>query len=167
MRGFISVLPIVAILQGCGTISREAGYPGGNVDYVADRYTLFAQGHDQQVNRYLVSLSLIAPLIAETVQSPNKAKLSAERIKDLFKSIEKLEDASKECALPNLPKKGIVKQIEFEACYSTKAGNPLGSAFSFESLSFEVNKSLNDALKKAFHNLDVRTNVSKVLALNR
>jgi hypothetical protein len=120
------------------------------------------------VNRYLVALSLVAPLIAETVQSSGEAKLSAERISDLYGAIEKLESAAERCSLPkNLTKDSDIKLVKLSDinCRSTAAGNKDGSALSFESLSFEVNKSLSDALKQAFDNLNIRANANQIIAL--
>jgi hypothetical protein len=155
------------MLLGCSTISREAGYPGGNVGYLADRHTLFAKGQDQRVNRYLVMLSLLTPLVAETVETSGEARLSAERIKVLYQDIQKLEAASKLCALPsNLNENSPIETIKAEECSETDAATATGTAHSFESLSFDVTKSLNGALKQAFDNLEIRSNVKKVIALN-
>lgn len=156
---------IAIVLIGCSTIKREAGYPGGNFGYLADRHALFAKGHEQQVNRYFVTLALLTPLVAETVETPSEAKLSAERIKYLYKNIEKLQEASKKCTLPKLTVTPTVSEIELGNCDINKAASLDGSALSFESLSFEVSKSLNDALKQSFDNLEIRSNASKVIAL--
>jgi len=158
---------IVVILQGCTVVKREAGYPGGNVGYLADRHTIFSKGQEQQVNRYLISLALLAPLIAETVETSGEAKLSAERIKTLYKNIEKLEAASQRCTLPKLSRKPNLSEINLsQDCSEDTAANKNGTALGFESLSFDVNKSLNDALKQAFDNLKIRSNASRVLKLD-
>lgn len=167
MRIFF-VCSIFILVQGCSVISREAGYPGGNVGYLADRHTLFARGQNQQVNRYFVTLSLLAPLIAETVQGSGEAKLSAERISDLYGDIERLEAAAKRCTIPNnLTKESKIQEVRLSeaTCSNADAGNIDGSALSFESLSFEVNKSLSDALKQAFDNLDIRANAARIIVL--
>ncbi len=168
MQRFFNAFIILVLLQGCSTISREAGYPGGNVGYVADRYALFARGQNEQVNRYLVTLALLAPLIAETVDGSTEAKLSAERIKDLYQNIDKLEKASKKCSLPtpkDLGSKPTLDKIKTGTCEDKDAGNPEGTALSFESLSYDVNKSLNDAMKQTLDNLDIRSNTKKLIAL--
>lgn len=164
MRKITKALLILFLFQGCSTLSREAGYPGGNVGYLADRHALFAKGHEQQVNRYFVTLALVAPLVAETVETSSEAKLSAERIKELYKNIEKLKKASKRCALPNLNRNSTVNNIVLSNCGHDNAASADGSALSFESLSYEVSKSLNDSLKQAFDNLEIRSNVGRLMA---
>lgn len=166
MRNLFIGLTTVALLQGCSTIKREAGYPGGNVGYLADRHALFAKGHEQQVNRYLVTLALLTPLIAETVGTSSEAKLSAERIKTLYKNIDKLEKASIKCSLPDLPSQPVLEDFKFDLpCEEKDAKDSNGTALVFESMSFDVNKSLSDALKQAFDNLEIKSNASRVLAL--
>lgn len=167
MRNFMSAFSIIILLQGCSVISREAGYPGGNVGYLADRHALFARGQDQQVNRYYVTLALLAPFVAETVQGSTEAKLSAERITDLYGNINKLRIAAGKCALPNLTENSLIRDVKIDSnrCSKEDAGSLDGSALSFESLSFEVNKSLSDALKQAFDNLNIRVNATRIIAL--
>jgi hypothetical protein len=167
MRHFILGLAAVSMLQGCSTISREAGYPGGNIGYLADRHTLFAKGQDQRVNRYLVMLALLTPLVAETVETSGEARLSAERIKVLYQDIEKLEAASKLCALPSdLKEKPPIERITTGNCDEGTAATKEGTAHSFESLSYDVTKSLHGALNQAFDNLEIRSNAKKVIALD-
>lgn len=160
------VLSTFVLLGACSTLSREAGYPGGNVGYLADRYALFAKGHDQQVNRYLVTLALVAPLIAETVDNPSEAKLSSERITNLYRNISRLEDAATRCSLPKIKKGDKITEVDFEQlCNEEEAKHKDGSALNFEVLSFDVNRSLNRALKQAFDNLNIRSNLSRLVAL--
>lgn len=162
------ILLTFLFLHGCTAISREAGYPGGNVGFVADRYTLFAKGQQQQVNRYIVALALVAPLIAETAQSPSDANISAKRIELLYKKIDALEKASKKCSLPVVGREAatigaIAQELN---CTEEDAKSEGGTALTFESISFEVNKALNDSLKQAFDNLDLRLNAERFLALD-
>lgn len=166
MQRVFKVFIVLVLLQGCSAVKREAGYPGGNAGYVADRYALFARGQTQQVNRYLVALALLAPLIVETANSSTEAKLSAERIKVLYQDIDKLEKASARCSLPTkLEKEASAKDIELKDCDDAKAAHKDGSALSFETLSYDVSKSLNDALTQTFDNLEIRTNASRLIAL--
>ncbi len=168
MRKFILGLTVVSLLQGCTAISREAGYPGGNVGYLADRHTLFAKGQEQRVNRYLIMLALLTPLVAETVETTSEARLSAERITVLYKDIEKLRAASKLCSLPSrVSEKPSVDDIIIgDSCTQQIAATSEGTAYSFESLSFDVAKSLNGALKQAFDNFEIRSNAKKAIALD-
>lgn len=136
---------------------------------------MFAQGQEQQVNRYLVALALVAPLIAETVETPSEANLSSRQISLLYKKIHALEEASEKCKLPAAKKvekaetvgslTDIVTKEKLNNCDDIEAKIKTGTAFSFESISFEVNKALSDTLKQAFDNLDLRANVEDVLAL--
>lgn len=74
------------VSASCTTIKREAGYSGGNAGFVADRALLFAKGHKERVASYMVSLTLLAPLITETAQTPTEAMLSAQRINAMYSS---------------------------------------------------------------------------------
>ncbi len=162
MRKFFAIFFIVFLFGGCSLLSREAGYPGGNVGYLADRHALFAKGHQQQVNRYYVTLALLAPLVTETVGTTTEAKLSAERIGYLYQNIEKLRQASGKCKLVD-----ITTETEEATSHCSKetAGSLDGSSLSFETLSYEVSESLNDTLKQAFDNLEIRSNASRVASL--
>jgi hypothetical protein len=164
-RVFTAVFALI-LVQGCSLVSREAGYPGGNIGFLADRDALFAKGQRQQVNRYLVTLALLAPLIEETVEGSSEARLSAERIKDLYKKIDQLEKAANRCALPSLGAIPKISEVKVDAgCDKKTVADKGGTALSFESLSFEVSKSLNDALKQAFDNLEIRSNARSVVSL--
>lgn len=153
---------LILSLASCDLISREAGYPGGNLGYTADRRTLFAKSQEQRVNRYLVSLALIAPLAAETTGTPAEARLTADRIRDLYRNIDKLEKAAARCRITAT---AAANSAVTANCAGSDATNPDGNALTFETLAFEVNKSLNDALKQSFDNLNLRVNLENTLAL--
>jgi hypothetical protein len=166
MKRILIALCILTLTNGCNTVAREAGYPGGNLGFLADRHSVFAKGQKQQVNRYILALALLAPLVAETVEGSSEAKLSAERIKDLYGNIEKLKIASKKCALPAVLTTAKVNTIDLPAnCTEAEAKSEDGSALTFETLSFEVSRSLNGALKQTYDNLEIRGNASRILAL--
>jgi len=86
------------VLASHSTFKREAGYPGGAFGHAADRYTIFAQGQSQRVNRYLVTLALLLPLIVITADTPTEAKVSAERINQMYSRLDALKIASDTCA---------------------------------------------------------------------
>lgn len=166
MKRFFIALTIIVFANGCSTVAREAGYPGGNLGFLADRHSVFAKGQKQQVNRYILALALLAPLVAETVEGSSEAKLSAERISDLYGNIQKLQAASRECTLPTIKPTENGNTIESLAnCSKEKASSEAGSALTFETMSFEVAKSLNGALKQTYDNLEIRGNASRLLAL--
>ncbi len=168
MKKFLLLLTACVTLNACNLIKREAGYPGGNVGYVADRYALFAKGQEQRVNRHLVTLALLAPLMAETVSDSSEARLSSERIKQLYRTISKLDAARLKCALPEAKKSEAEDfvTITSKPCSTAEAASLEGTALTFESLSFEVSESLYDALKQSFDNLDVQANADRLLALD-
>lgn len=167
MKRFLIAITIVAFANGCTTVAREAGYPGGNLGFLADRHSVFAKGQKQQINRYILALALLAPLVSETVEGSSEAKLSAERIHDLYGNILKLEVASKKCKLPEAKtgQQNTDIKLSTDNCTKEKAQSQAGSALSFETLSFEVAKSLNGALKQTYDNLEIRGNASRLLAL--
>ncbi len=167
MKRFLIAITIVAFANGCTTVAREAGYPGGNLGFLADRHSVFAKGQKQQINRYILALALLAPLVSETVEGSSEAKLSAERIHDLYGNILKLEKASQSCTLPkaNSGQPDTPIKLSMGNCSEEKAQSQTGSALSFETLSFEVARSLNGALKQTYDNLEIRANSSRVLAL--
>lgn len=161
MKRLLFAFAILCLLPSCDLVSREAGYPGGNLGYLADRNILFAKGHEQRLNRYFVALALMAPLMAETAQNPSDAKLTSERINELYRNMAKLHKAAQKCALPT---KNISQDKLAAECQDLADGEP--TALSFESLSFTVAKSMNDALKQSYDNLDIRANAERVLALD-
>lgn len=148
----------------CSIIEREAGYPGGNLGYGSDRKILFAQGHDQRVQRYLVTLSLLAPLIAETAETPIEAKLSAERIDAIYDKLHTLKNAADNCRLAQVPETENYLKLNLKSCAVTDAGLK-ENALAFETISFDVAKSLNNALKQAYDNLNLRKRVTNVTSL--
>ena len=171
MRLLCAIL-LVFSLSACDVLRREAGYPGGNLGYVADRHTLFAKGHKQRVNRYILTLALVAPLVAETSRTASQAKLSSLRIEELYVNITRLRTAYGKCALPTgefrnqKDPKRVDVLIQDSNCDAKALTEDGDSALNFEALSFEVSKSLADALKQAFDNLEIKANVTRILALD-
>lgn len=164
MRSALTIAAVALSLSGCGVASREAGYPGGNVGFLADRYSLFASGQQQVVNRYLVSLALVAPLVEATVTTSSEARLTAERINELYKKISALEAASKICPLKIQSQNNGYQVVQ--NCESRSNIGQTQSAFTFESLSYEVNTSLSRALGQAYDNLGINSNLSNTTAIN-
>lgn len=160
------------LVCSCSVIEREKGYPDGNLGYVADRKLVFAKGHDQRVSRYFLSLVLIAPLIAETAESPIEAKLSAERINAIYGRLGILHNAAKKCHFVTSYTKNILltntsqPKNPNECLLLSEDGKLLDSAFAFESLSFDVSRSLAQATKQVYDNLGVRKRLTKFTALN-
>lgn len=149
----------------CSVIEREAGYPGGNLGFASDRKILFAQGHEQRVQRYLVTLALLAPLVSETAATPIEAKLSAERINAIYDKLGVLKMAANQCRLTSVAKTSSnTIGLDLNNCNVGANGLP-ANALAFESISFDVAKSLNNALKQADDNLNLRKRVSNVTAL--
>ena len=164
---FSFVLVLLFSLASCSVIEREVGYPGGNLGYLADRNTLFAKGQEQRVNRYLVSLALIAPLVAETARTGTEAKLSSSAIELLYGNIAKLKAAASLCKFPvgQVAADASPAAVAISCDVATLKGNA-NTALNFESLSYEVAKSLGDALKQAFDNLEIKANVIRIIALD-
>ncbi len=160
----VGVLSTVLLASSCSVIEREAGYPGGNLGYASDRKILFAQGHDQRVQRYLVTLALLSPLIAETAETPIEAKLSSERIDAIYEKLGALRKAAENCRLARNPEEPNYLNLGLEGCDVDENG--VGeNALAFETISFDVAKSLNNALKQAYDNLNLRKRVSNITAL--
>nr|WP_323779100.1 hypothetical protein [Amylibacter sp.] len=167
----VTVFCSVMMLASCTTIRREAGYPGGNLGYASDRKILFAQGHEQRVQRDLVILTLLAPLVAETATTPLEARLSAERIRATYANLNILKTAAGKCAIS---RGKITKDnslgLTLASCdipVDKLTKDPLSeTALTFETVSFEVAKSLNNTLKQAYDNLNLRLRVNSVTALS-
>lgn len=160
MRRFIACLVVMSLLQACVPIRREAGYPGGNTGYLADRRVLFALGHEQRVSRYLISLTLLAPLIAETAETPTDAKLSSDRINLMMQRLQKLSQAAEVCKLTEAGDCTLGTEKVGENNDAIQS-----SAFAFEALSYEVSRSLYQAIKQIYDNFGIRKRVSKFVAL--
>lgn len=166
MRFAFSLILLVS-LASCSFIEREVGYPGGNLGYLADRHTLFAKGHEQRVNRYLISLALIAPLVAETARTGSEAKLSSAAIQLLYGNIAKLKAASSLCQFRAGQIADAAKPDAFAIkCTADILKGNVNTALNFESLSYDVAKSLGDGLKQAFDNLEIKANVKRIVALD-
>lgn len=171
---FIFAIVLTFSVSGCAFLHREAGYPGGNIGYYADKKVLFARAHDQQVSRYLVSLTLLAPLIAETAETPREAALSAQRINRMMKRLARLDQATQNCKFEApktetmAPSAGVCGLTDFSYTPEASAKDEKipDSAFAFESLSFEVGRSLNDALKQIYDNFNIRKRISDTAALD-
>ena len=160
MRKLISFVLVATFLLGCVPIRREAGYPGGNTGYLADRRVLFALGHEQRVNRYLISLTLLAPLIAESAETSTDAKLSADRINLMMHRLDKLSAAAEVCKLED--RSACALGTEKAADATTGIAS---SAYAFETLSYEVSRSLYQAIKQIYDNFGIKKRVSKFVAL--
>ncbi|OIQ43027.1 MAG: hypothetical protein BM560_02285 [Roseobacter sp. MedPE-SWde] len=164
---FALCLIVLFSLASCSVIEREVGYPGGNLGYLADRNTLFAKGQEQRVNRYLVSLALIAPLVAETARTGTEAKLSSSAIELLYGNIAKLKAAASLCKFPAGPVSAGIQPSDVAIdCNAEILKQNTNTALNFESLSYDVAKSLGDALKQAFDNLEIKANITRIIALD-
>ncbi|TNJ40863.1 hypothetical protein [Phaeobacter sp. B1627] len=164
-RKMTAALATCLLVAQCSTIEREAGYPGGNLGYLADRHAIFAKGQEERVNRHLISLALVAPLIAETARTSGEAKLSSHRIADLYAAISKLKKAANICKLA-LNAEGTLLVTGDGACTIEQITPTEGSSFHFETLSLEVSKSLNDALKQAYDNLNIKAGAKSFVKLS-
>lgn len=159
MKKIISALALASLLSGCGLVKREAGYPGGNLGFVADRASFFAAGQVETANRYLVGLALIVPLVDETVNTASEARLSAESVKVLYKNIARLEIAAKICALTT---NGTTVE---STCQGQNSNTGADSSFTFESISYEVVEALTDSLDQAYDNLGIDGGINNVTSL--
>lgn len=158
----------LCVLSGCTLIQREKGYPGGNVGYVADRQ-FFAKGHEQRVARYVIAMALIAPLMAETAETPIEAKLSAARLDAMYGRLARLLVAADNCALRQSTNGQIYGTCALESTTAAQTDVSViaESAYSFETLSLDVSLSLFKATEQITDSLGIRTGVSNVLQANR
>jgi len=160
MKKFIFALAAAGVLSGCSLIKREAGYPGGNLGFLADRTSYFAAGQVETANRFLVAMALVVPLVDETVKTSSEARISAERVKELYKSVAKLEEAARKCPLVN--QGGVVRST----CIGPNSNITEDSSFTFESISFEVVESLSDALEQSYDNLGIEGGVKNITSFD-
>lgn len=166
---FFVVLPLIFSMAACSVIGREAGYPGGNLGYVADRHTIFAQGPVQRVDRYLLSLALLSPLIAETADTSTEARISAERIAQMSGRLARLKTAAEVCkrtAKSETTLDNLVCETEIFKVDPVTGLADVRTAFNFETQSHEVARSLFEATKTALDNLNIRTRARNLAGLS-
>lgn len=159
------------VLSACAVIEREAGYPGGNLGYAADKHAIFAQGPDQRVSRYLLSMALLAPLITETASTATEAKVSAERLDQMYGRLALLKDAATKCIRTKGATPDTVSTLQNcgTGTFSPDASTGLSTTntgFNFETQSHQVSLSLFSATKTALDNLNIRTRAQNLSGLS-
>ncbi|WP_298357031.1 hypothetical protein [uncultured Litoreibacter sp.] len=154
------------LLSGCTFVKDERGYPGGFSGRIADNKIIQTRNHEQRIARYAYSLALVAPLVAETAQTPSEAQASANAINAVYAKLKQLEMLRKNCPL-------LVGEVEdttgaifsSNSCSLVGAGDDastdLGSAFAFESNAFEVDRTMVRLAKTAADNIGVRGSLSR------
>lgn len=161
---------IFLLISGCALIEREKSYPGGNAGYLADKHVLFAKGHEQRVARFMVSLTFLAPLLAETAETPLDAKLSAERINAFYAGLDRLYAASRKCNFDGYaPPSGISfkdHKPRIDCTHQANTNKLELTAFAFETLSYEMSRSLTQAIKQVYDNIGVRKRARKLISLS-
>lgn len=149
------------VTSGCAFLEDEQGYPGGYTGRIADNRILQTRSHDQRIARYAYSLALIAPLLAETAQTPEEAQASANAISAVYKKLGLLKDISDDCRLQG---QDGLEQSLFATCVLApdESGGPIkSSAFTFESHAFEADRTMVRLAKTVADNLGVRGSLSR------
>lgn len=80
------------VLAGCSTLRQEIDYPGGAPDYQANRLLPAFSGTDR-ANRYLIALTILSQLAAETASDAGKAANAAGEIARASRRIENLKSS--------------------------------------------------------------------------
>lgn len=166
MRIFLFV-PFFAALMSCSFVETERGYPGGNAGRVADNHFLFAKGPQQRVDRFFLAVALLAPLVAETADTPTEAKVSAERLDQMLQDMARLKDAADTCQLSGdgTLLAGTTCPFDDGENRPTELSN-IASNFSFETHSFEVSRSLYEATKTVVDNLNLKVRADRLVNLS-
>ncbi|MEL7093553.1 MAG: hypothetical protein AAFN94_17640 [Pseudomonadota bacterium] len=161
---------VLLCLSACTAIEREAGYPGGNLGYAADSYAIFAQGPEQRVSRYVLSMALLAPLIAETASTATEARVSSERISQMYGRLALLKEAATKCVRTDTAAPGQVSALNCDASAfqpdATDGLSATNTGFNFETQSYQVALSLFSATKQALDNLQIRTRARNLAGLS-
>ncbi len=109
---------------------------------------------------------MLSALVSETAATPIEAKLSAERINAIYDKLGVLQAAANQCRLTTVPiTASNTIGLDLDNCNVGVKGLP-ANALAFETISFDVAKSLKNALKQAYDNLNLRKRVSNVTALS-
>ena len=168
-------LCVFLALSGCTVIRNEAGYPGGNAGKLSDKSFYVARNHEQRVDRFLIALALVAPLAEATSQSGEDAASTARYINGLYSSLMELratlgsancnfDDRFGEFAI-GPPSAGEAQKILVGDTNCTLR-NTTDSAFTFESLSFDAQRSLFRLVRQSADNLNIRANLTSLSGLN-
>lgn len=107
----VLALAVLAIFSACTAIKREAGYPGGNLSYFADKNLVVANTHDQRVDRNLLVLALLAPLAVHTAQNSDDAVASITAIDTVYKKLALSKSAVNNCSFASRYQNGQVSSV--------------------------------------------------------
>jgi len=143
VRGF-ACLCLLASLAGCEAVRLDIGYPGGVVGHAIEpKLPAFSQ--TSRVNRYLVGLAILSPLMAESVSDKDMAQQAAREINRSLASLAQLAEA---------------------AARGRPADYKSAGEYAFETLEYDVQKAYYRAAKQVALNLDLDIDLADLATAN-
>lgn len=134
---------LVALLGGCEAVRLDLGYPGGVVGHAIEpKLPAFSQ--PARVNRYLVGLAILAPMMAESATDRETAE-------EAGRGIGRSLDALVELA---------------EAADGTSGDYTTAGKYAFETLEYDLQKAYYRAVKIVVLNLNLDIDLSDLATAN-
>lgn len=140
----ITCLCLLVGLSGCEAARLDIGYPGGVVGHAIEP-KLPAFSHTSRVNRYLVGLAILSPLMAESVSDKDMAE---QVTREISRSMVSLTDLAHAAA--------IGRSTDYK-----KAG-----IYAFETLEYDVQKAYYRAAKQVALNLELDVDLAELATAN-
>ncbi|WP_198389281.1 hypothetical protein [Roseovarius faecimaris] len=140
------------MLVACGTVNDETGYTGGAFGRLADERLFQARSMAQRADRYLMSLTLIAPIAAELAQTEAEAKSMSIQINKAYDILGRMNEISHSCVLQHTSCKSV--------------DTPTNSAFAFEKNSYDMQRTLYALAKQSSDAADLDDLIDDIIDLD-
>ncbi|MEO9685137.1 MAG: hypothetical protein ABJF86_03485 [Tateyamaria sp.] len=176
MKNLIAVV-ILAFLPACDFLRDEAGYPGGRVERIADEKIFEARSQRQRADRYLMSLTILAPLAADFTETSSQAKSAAVLINSGYDVLARMRAASNpdtSClnasrfSAPEKAQGSTVPAVTSVNCglKNADATDDFNSAFAFEAHSREMQSTLYSLSKLVLNAAELDGLAEDIVELN-
>lgn len=139
---------LVALLGGCEAVRLDLGYPGGVVGHAMEpKLPAFSQ--TARVNRYLVGLAILAPMMAESASDRETAEEAGREIERSLGALAKLAEAA-----------------DRTSSDSTSSDYKTAGKYAFETLEYDLQKAYYRAVKIVVLNLNLDIELSDLATAN-
>lgn len=147
------LLAAAVALGGCDSVQQETYSSGGFITQSYFDHLFPAVTHQQRFDRYLLTVSVLAPLTLETAGDAQQAAAAINRVNATYGSLHALLKAAESCKIG-------------EDCASVEitAGEP--TAYAFEAAAYEVQSDLYFLSKELIVNLDLSESVQNIAQLD-
>lgn len=153
---YVFAVVLLFSLAGCDVVRDEVGYPGGYPERVANERLFIARSQQQRADRYLMSLTILAPLAAGLAETPATANAAATMIEASYATLDDMHEAIAANCLGG----------SSNSCSDGSLTNGKNTEFAFESHSYAMQSNLYTLAKMVMNSSNLDDLADDIVELN-